>query len=102
MSQAKCSRCHRRLTDPYSMTLGLGPECRSVLSKRGWKFPKPVYRVMHEHVVLVKIVGKITPPPPKKRKLSEKGYIRKDIAQMLNWAVVVLVVLFCILRGWPW
>lgn len=34
--------------------------------------------------------------------ISESGHICKDAAQLLNCAVVVLVVLFCILRSWPW
>jgi uncharacterized paraquat-inducible protein A len=33
---------------------------------------------------------------------SEHGYIRRDMAIMLNWLVVVLVVLLVFLRDWKW
>lgn len=75
----KCSRCHRRLTDPYSMKIGMGPECRSVLIKRGWRFPKPVYRVQHGHVVLEKLVGKIAPPAPKSRRQKAETKVNHEI-----------------------
>ncbi len=64
MSRAKCSKCGRALTDPFSIALGMGPECRGRLSKRGWRFPKPQYRVRHGRVELVQMTGKIVEPPP--------------------------------------
>jgi uncharacterized paraquat-inducible protein A len=33
---------------------------------------------------------------------SEHGYIRRDMAIVLNWLVVVLIVLFVFLRDWKW
>ena len=62
MKKPQCSRCGRALTDPFSIAVGMGPECRGGLSKKGWKFPKPVYRVVGGHVELVKMLGKIEPP----------------------------------------
>jgi Family of unknown function (DUF6011) len=62
MNQAHCSKCGRALTDPFSIAVGMGPECRGGMSKRGWKFPKPRYKVSHGRVVLVGMVGKIEPP----------------------------------------
>jgi hypothetical protein len=32
----------------------------------------------------------------------EHGYIRRDMAIVLNWLVVVLIVLFVFLRDWKW
>ena len=64
MSRAKCCKCGRPLTDPFSIALGMGPECRGSLSKRGWKFPKPKYEVHHGRVELVGMTGKIVEPPP--------------------------------------
>lgn len=63
MAAARCGVCHRRLTDPASIAMGYGPECRGKMTKRGWKFPKPVYRVRHGQVELVRLVGDLTPPP---------------------------------------
>lgn len=62
MKKPQCSKCGRALTDPFSIAVGMGPECRGRLSKRGWKFPKPKYKVSHGHVVLVSMQGKIEPP----------------------------------------
>jgi hypothetical protein len=33
---------------------------------------------------------------------SENGFIRKELAQCLNWVIAVLIILFCVLRGWLW
>lgn len=57
-----CSKCHRPLTDPYSIAVGMGPECRGGLSKKGWKFPKPRYKVRGGRVVLIGMTGKVEPP----------------------------------------
>lgn len=64
MSEKKphCQKCGRALTDPFSIAVGMGPECRGGLSKKGWKFPKPKYKVSHGRVELVGMVGKIEPP----------------------------------------
>ena len=59
---AKCSRCGRKLTDPFSIAIGMGPECRGALSKKGWKFPKPKYQVQHGRIVFTGMVGRIAPP----------------------------------------
>jgi len=64
MNNAHCSKCHRRLTDPFSIAIGMGPECRGRLKKKGWKFPKPSYRVNNGRVVLVEMTGKVVPPAP--------------------------------------
>ncbi len=50
---AKCSRCGRPLKDPYSVAVGMGPECRGGAAKRGAKFPKPKWRIEHGRVVFV-------------------------------------------------
>lgn len=62
MNKPHCSKCGRALTDPFSIAVGMGPECRGGMSKKGWKFPKPKYKVSHGRVVLVGMVGKIEPP----------------------------------------
>lgn len=62
MKKPHCSKCHRALTDPFSIAVGMGPECRGGLSKKGWKFPKGKYKVRGGRVVLVGVVGKIEPP----------------------------------------
>lgn len=45
-----CSKCGRKLTDPYSIAVGMGPECRGGAIKKGATFPKPRYRVSHGKV----------------------------------------------------
>jgi len=57
-----CSKCHRALTDPFSIAVGMGPECRGGMATKGWKFPKPKYKVSHGKVVLVGMVGNVEPP----------------------------------------
>jgi len=42
---AHCKRCGHKLTDPYSIAVGLGPECRGKMIKAGAHFPKAKYRV---------------------------------------------------------
>lgn len=61
---AKCGRCGKPLKDPFSIAIGMGPECRRALKKKKWKFPTPRYQVIGEKVVLVEIKGKIVPPGP--------------------------------------
>lgn len=63
MKKPQCSKCKRALTDPFSIAVGMGPECRGKLSRRGWKFPKPKWRVSHGSVQLIGMTGKIVEPP---------------------------------------
>jgi hypothetical protein len=49
MPVTRCSICHRKLTDPYSVALGVGPECRGKYPKG--HFPKPKWRVERGRVV---------------------------------------------------
>ncbi len=69
MAANRCERCHRLLKDPLSIAIGMGPECRGALSKKGWKFPKPQWKVEGGRTVLVGTVGAIE-PPKEKRKVS--------------------------------
>lgn len=62
MKKPQCSRCGRALSDPFSIAVGMGPECRGGLRRKGWKFPKPKYQVRDGHVVLVGMVGKMEKP----------------------------------------
>jgi len=48
---ARCKRCGRPLKDPYSIAVGMGPECRGAAAKRGARLPKPRWRVTHGRVV---------------------------------------------------
>jgi hypothetical protein len=57
-----CSKCGRALKDPFSIAVGMGPECRGGMAKKGWKFPKPKYKVRRGRVVLVGMVGQVEPP----------------------------------------
>lgn len=63
MKKPQCSKCGRALKDPFSIAIGMGPECRGALSKKGWKFPKPKWRVANGHVQLIGMTGKIVEPP---------------------------------------
>jgi hypothetical protein len=65
MAAERCGICHRRLTDPASIAMGIGPECRGKLTKLGWKFPRPVYQVRHGKVELVRMDGKVEKPTQK-------------------------------------
>ncbi len=78
MSEKKphCSRCHRALKDPFSIAVGMGPECRGGLSKKGWKFPKAKYTVQGGRVVFAGVIGKIEPPVGDVTR-DEKGRKRK-------------------------
>lgn len=51
MKKPQCSRCGRPLTDPYSIAVGMGPECRGAAARRGVKFPKAKYHVSHGRVI---------------------------------------------------
>ena len=65
MPVTHCSVCHRLLTDPASIAVGIGPECRSKLIKCGWRMRKPTYQVRHGKVELVSVTGRFVAPPPK-------------------------------------
>jgi len=43
--QPTCSKCGRRLTDPYSIAVGMGPECRGGAARAGKSLPKPRWKV---------------------------------------------------------
>ena len=62
MAANRCSECHRVLTDPFSIALGIGPECRGRMIKSGWKMPKPKWKVDGGRTVLVGMIGKVEPP----------------------------------------
>ena len=62
MKKPQCTRCGRALSDPFSIAIGMGPECRGALSKKGWKFPKPKYDVRAGKVTLVGMEGKVQEP----------------------------------------
>lgn len=72
MKKPQCSKCHRPLTDPFSIAVGMGPECRGGLSKKGWKFPKPRYTVHHGRVELVGMTGTIERPNANANAKDEK------------------------------
>ncbi len=63
MPSNRCTRCHRILKDPFSVAIGMGPECRGGLSKKGWKFPKARWKVEGGRMVFVGVIGKVEPPP---------------------------------------
>lgn len=51
MKNPVCSRCHRPLSDPYSIAVGMGPECRGGARKKGAKIPKAKWRVSGGRVI---------------------------------------------------
>jgi hypothetical protein len=59
MPVTHCSSCHRLLTDPYSIALGMGPECRGKL--RHGTFPKAKWKVSHGHVIFDGLEGQTEP-----------------------------------------
>ena len=77
-NQPRCSRCHRKLTDAFSIAVGMGPECRGALTKKGWRFPKPKYRVSHGRVVFMGMIGKIAPPRISTEALPKKPKSRQE------------------------
>jgi hypothetical protein len=81
MKMPICSRCHRPLKDPYSIAVGMGPECRGGARRQGVKFPKPKFTVRGGKVVFDGVVGKVEYPPtatptlpsPKRKPLLGEG-----------------------------
>jgi hypothetical protein len=76
-----CGKCGRALSDPFSIAVGMGPECRGGMKKKGWKFPKPTYRVHAGRVELVGMVGEVTPPAPTgdlTDRKKKKGKVKDD------------------------
>lgn len=63
MKKPVCVKCGKPLSDPLSIAVGMGPDCRGALGGRGWKFPKPHWKVQGNRTVLVSISGRIQPPP---------------------------------------
>lgn len=77
MAAQRCGICHRRLTDPASIAMGIGPECRSKLAKCGWKYRKPQYKVRRGKVELVSVSAMVPPPvgkvPKDMRQIDHQG-----------------------------
>lgn len=63
MKKPHCSRCGRALKDPYSIAVGMGPECRGAASKKGMKFPKAKWKVQGGRVMFDGLEGAIEPLP---------------------------------------
>lgn len=63
MKNPVCSRCKRPLKDPYSIAVGMGPECRGGLSRKGWKFPKARWQVRGGKTYFMGVEGKVEEPP---------------------------------------
>lgn len=63
MKIPRCVKCGKPLKDPFSIAVGMGPDCRGDLSRRGWKMPKSKWRPHKGRVVFVGVQGKIEPPP---------------------------------------
>lgn len=78
MKQPVCSRCKRPLKDPYSIAVGMGPECRGGLSRKGWKFPKARWQVRGGKTYFMGVEGKIEPPPLGDLSKPEKKSKRKE------------------------
>ena len=72
MASNKCTRCHRRLTDEFSIAIGLGPECRGRMIKRGWRMPRGKWEVRNGRTVLVGVIGKMEPPKAEGEKQKVK------------------------------
>lgn len=62
MKTPRCVKCGKPLKDPFSIAVGMGPECRGGMSRRGWKFPKPKWRVHKNSVVFEGVRGGVEPP----------------------------------------
>lgn len=62
MKNPVCSRCKRPLSDPYSIAVGMGPECRGGARKKGVKFPKAKWRVSGGKTYFMGVEGKIEQP----------------------------------------
>lgn len=72
MPSNRCTVCHRRLIDPLSIALGIGPECRGAMIKNGWKFPKPKWKVEGGRTVLVGMIGTVQPPKTEGKKTDKR------------------------------
>jgi hypothetical protein len=59
---ARCSICKRVLTDPYSIAVMMGPECRGAFKHSGGKLPKPKWTVSHGRVIYTGLAEKQEPP----------------------------------------
>lgn len=67
MGANRCSECHRRLIDPLSVAIGIGPECRGRMIKSGWRMPKGKWKVEGGRTVFVGVIGAVQPPREKKK-----------------------------------
>ncbi len=64
MPYTRCAICRRLLKDPVSVAYGIGPECRGGLVRRGWKFPKPHWKMQKGKAVLSGFAGGNPRPVP--------------------------------------
>lgn len=62
MRQPTCVKCGKPLKDPFSIAVGMGPDCRGGLGRRGWKFPKPKWSIHKGRAVFDGYQGRVEPP----------------------------------------
>ena len=70
MELTRCSNCGRLLTDPYSIAVRMGPECRGKLKGRV-HLPKPKWKVRRGQVVFIGLDPTAPPPAPPHQKGDE-------------------------------
>ncbi len=64
MKTPRCVKCGKPLTDPFSIAVGMGPDCRGGLRRKGWKLPRPKWKLQRGRPpVFVGYSGRIEPPP---------------------------------------
>lgn len=72
-----CSKCGRVLTDPYSIAVGMGPECRGGAARSGAKLPKPKWRVQGGRVVFLGVEAQ-EPPATQEVSVSPQVWMRAE------------------------
>lgn len=78
MAVTHCAICHRLLTDPYSVAMGIGPECRGKMKGGGHSFPKPKWKVSGGKVIFDGAQADLTPPPTPLHRKNTDGEGSRD------------------------
>ena len=79
-----CTRCGRVLTDPYSIAVGMGPECRGGAGRAGQQLPRPMWKVAGGRITFDGLAPAAEPPNPSPVEASMQTWARVG-TQPAHW-----------------
>lgn len=88
--QPVCSKCGQRLTDPYSIAVGMGPECRGAAAGKGAHLPRPNWKVQGGRVMLTGLTLAEPLPGKMEQGMSQQTWMKDetDDLALAHWVKI--------------